>query len=219
MLQADGDLWETFDNATRAKGVHAFRASWVKGHVTLQAMLDNIDIIPNAIDNGVADLVAGAGATTAGKSAQSQLLRYFADKQRAYTQLMRAIVRRVLRVSGEVRARREAQAALHPRGRGPTFIDAPVQPEHPETGFKINLQDPPPLSGALQFVSKQLQLIGFWSSIRLQPIFDMTSEHGTTWLELFAFFTLRGGCVAAQEDMNTAGHRPRFTMLHKAAVC
>ena len=58
MLQPDGDLWETFDNATRTKGVHAFRATWVKGHVTLQAMLDYPDIIPNAIDNGVADLVA-----------------------------------------------------------------------------------------------------------------------------------------------------------------
>ena len=108
MLQPDGDLWETFDNATRTKGVRAFRATWVKGHVTLQAMLDYPDTIPHAIGNGVADLVAGAGATTAGKSAQSQLLRYFADKQRAYIHLMRAIIRRVLRVSSEVRARSEA---------------------------------------------------------------------------------------------------------------
>ena len=218
MLQPDGDLWETFDNATRTKGVHAFRATWVKGHVTLQAMLDYPDTIPHAIGNGVADLVAGAGATTAGKSAQSQLLRYYADKQRAYSRLMRAITRRVLRVSEEVRARREAQAALQRRGRGPTYIDAPAQPAHPDTGFRINLQDPPPLSGALQFVSRQLQLIGYWTSIRLQPIVDMTSEHGTTWLELFAFFTLRGGCMATQQDVRAAGHRPRFTMLYKAFI-
>ena len=116
MLQPDDDLWESFDNSTRTKGVHAFRATWVKGHVTLQAMLDYPDI-SHAIGNGVADLVAGAGATTAGKSAQSQLLRYFADKQRAYIHLMRAIIRRVLRVSSEVRARREA-ALLQTRERG-----------------------------------------------------------------------------------------------------
>ena len=128
MLQADGNLWETFNNATRDKGLHAFRATWVKGHVTLQAMVDNMDIIPNAIDNGVADLVAGAGATTAGKAAQSQLLRYYADKQRAYSRFMRAIIRRVLRVSEEVRARREVQAAIRERGRGPTYIGAPMQP-------------------------------------------------------------------------------------------
>ncbi len=218
MLQADGDLWETFDNATRDKGSHAFQASWVKGHVTLQAMVDDIDIIPNAIDNGVADLVAGAGATTAGKTAQSQLLRYYADKQCAYSRLMRAIICRVLRVSEEVRARREAQAALRERGRGPTYITAPMQPEHPDTGFIINLQDPPPLGGELQFISRQLQLTCFWTSIRLQPIDNMTCEHGTTWLELFAFFTLRGGSSATQQEVNTAGHRPRFNMLYKALV-
>ena len=106
-----------------------------KGHVTLQAMIDDIDIIPKAIDNGVADLVAGAGATTAGKAAQSQILRYYADKQRAYSRLMRAIIRRVLRVSEEVRARREAHAATWERGRGPMYIDAPSQPSHPESGF------------------------------------------------------------------------------------
>ena len=46
----------------------------------------------------------------------------------------------------------------------------------------------------------------------------MTCEHGTTWLELFAFFTLRGGCMATQQDMHTAGHRSRFTMLYKAFI-
>ena len=219
MLQPDGDLWETFDNATRTKGVHAFRATWVKGHVTLQAMLDYPDTIPHAIGNGVADLVAGAGATTAGKSAQSQLLRCLADKQRAYLHLMRAIVRRVLSVSSEVRDRREAALLqTRERGRGPSYIDAPPQPEHPGTGFRISLLDPPPLRGELQFVSKQLQLIGFWSSVRLQPIVDMSSDYGTTWLELFAFFTLRGGCISTKQGEGTAGHRPRFNMLYKAFI-
>ena len=110
-------------------------------------MVDDMDIIPKAIDSGVADLVAGAGATTAGKSAQSQLLRYYADKQRAYSRFIRAIILRVLRVSEEFRARTEAQAAARERGRGPTFIDAPPQPAHPDTGFGIHLQDPPRLAG------------------------------------------------------------------------
>ena len=111
-------------------------------------MLDDMDIIPNAIDNGVADVVAGAGATTAGKAAQSQLLRYYADKQRAYSRFMRAVIHRILRVSGEVRARRDAQAAANDRGHGATFIDAPLQPSYPDIGFRVILQDPPPLSGS-----------------------------------------------------------------------
>ena len=67
-------------------------------------------------------------------------------------------------------------------------------------------------------MSRQLQLIGYWSSIRLQPVDDMTCEHGSTWLELFAFFTLRGGCIATMQDANTAGHRPSFNMLYKAFI-
>ena len=67
-------------------------------------------------------------------------------------------------------------------------------------------------------MSRQLQLIRYWSSIRLQPIDDMTCEHGTTWLELFAFFTLRGGCIANQQEESTAGHRPRFNMFYEAFI-
>ena len=93
MLQPDGDLWYMFANALILKGHHSFRASWVKGHVTLQAMRRDPDIIPDAIDNGIADLIAGAGATIAGTAAQSQLRGYYAKKQRAYATLIRAIIK------------------------------------------------------------------------------------------------------------------------------
>ena len=71
LLQPDGDLWYIFESALKAKGLHSFRATWVKGHVTPQAMRDDPRMIPDAIDNGVADLIAGAGAKTAGTTAQS----------------------------------------------------------------------------------------------------------------------------------------------------
>ena len=73
MLQVDGDLWYNFASTLKAKGHHSFWATWVKGHVTMQAMRDDPDSIPDAIDNGVADLIAGTGATTAGATAQSHL--------------------------------------------------------------------------------------------------------------------------------------------------
>ena len=201
MLQPDGDLWYICANALILQGHHSFRASWVKGHVTLQAMRRDPDIIPDAIDNGIADLIAGAGATTAGTAAQSQLLGYYAKKQRAYATLIRAIIKRILRVSDDVRTRREALAKQRGQGhRGPQFVDAPSIPEHPtpDMGFKIQLIEPPPLSGDLMSVSRQLQLIGYWTSIRLAPISDMVAEAGSTWLELFTFFTLRGGSTAAK---------------------
>ena len=116
LLQPDGDLWYIFASALNAKGFHTFRASWVKGHVTLQAMRDDPSIIADAIDNGVAGLIAGAGATTAGTTAQSQLLVYYATKQRAYARLIRAIIDRILRVSDELHSRRETSAKQ--RGQG-----------------------------------------------------------------------------------------------------
>ena len=129
-------------------------------------MRDDRRMTPDAIDNGVADLIAGAGAKTAGTTAQSQLLGYCAAKQRTYAKLMRAIVNRILRVSDEVRNRRDAIAKLHGHSRGVQFIDAPSQPAHPEpdTGFRIMLIEPPPISGDLQSVSRHLQLIGFWTT-------------------------------------------------------
>ena len=146
-----------FASALNAKGCHTFRASWDKGHVTLQAMRDDPCIIPDAIDNGVADLIAGAGATTAGTTAQSQLLRYYSTKQRAYARFIRAIIDRILRVSDKVRLIREASAKQRGQGqRGVQYVDAPSMPHHPSTdqGFRINLVEPPPLSGDLQSVGR-----------------------------------------------------------------
>ena len=83
-------------------------------------MRDDPRMIPDATDDGVADLIAGAGAKTAGTTAQTQLLGYYAAKQRAYAKLMRAIVNRILGVSDEVRDRRDAIAKLQG-----------AQPRHP----------------------------------------------------------------------------------------
>ncbi len=38
----------------------------------------------------------------------------------------------------------------------------------------------------------------FWHSIRVLPIVDHTTQEGTTWLELFAFFALNGGTAMVQ---------------------
>ena len=157
MLQVDGDLWYIFASALEAKGYHSCRASWVKGRVTMQAMRDDPDSIPDAIDNGVADLIAGAGATTAGTTAQSQLLGYYSQKQRAYSRLIRAIIDRILRVSDEVRARREAVARQRASGqRGAQFIDAPNLPIHPtpDVGFRIKL------ASLLHLVESSMLLVG-----------------------------------------------------------
>ena len=53
--------------------------------------------------SGVADVAAGAGATTAGRTAQHQLQVFYARKQTAYSKLMRAITARLVRVRAEVR--------------------------------------------------------------------------------------------------------------------
>ena len=153
----------------------SFAASWTKGHVTMETMRDDPSTIYSAVQNGIADTAAGAGAKTAGRTAQRQLLDYYARKQVAYITLMRAIVAGLVRVGAEVHRRRDA-AKKAARGRGAiTYIDAPPEPERPSSsasGF-IVFESPPPFQGSMLQVTRQLQLQVFCTSIYLNPLSDM----------------------------------------------
>ena len=46
----------------------------------------------------------------------------------------------------------------------------------------------------------------------------MTTQSGTTWLELFALFLLRGGCIAPEQVRLSTQHRPRFTYMFKQLI-
>ena len=135
MLLPDGDLWASFERALNIRGKHSFAASWTKGHVTMEAMRDNPTLIYNAIQNGIVDGAAGAGATTAGRAAQHQLLDYYARKQAACIQLMRAIIARLVRVSAEVHRRRDEHRKAARSSGAIKYVDAPPEPESPSSSI------------------------------------------------------------------------------------
>ena len=77
---------------------------------------------------------------------------------------------------------------------------------------------PPPVQGNLFEVTRLLQLQGYRASLMFAPVADMVNHSGTTWIELFALFLLRGGCIAPEQVSQSTQDRPRFTYMFKLFV-
>ena len=151
----------------RERGAHSIAVSWTKGHVTLKALQDRTHSSHSAISNSVADLAAGRGFE-AGYGVTRDLLAYYAGKQRIYIDLIRAISDRISRVAQHVAERRRAKTATA----NIVNIQTPSAPDHPpgECSTRIVVIDPPPVSGDLACIQRQMQLRAFWSLIKLMPI-------------------------------------------------
>ena len=66
-LVSDGDLWEHFYLAIKAKGPNAFWATWVKGHATEEHIQQEITTKKHKEGNHKADEIADLGASVYGK--------------------------------------------------------------------------------------------------------------------------------------------------------
>ena len=73
-LTSDGDLWEHFYNALKAKGAHSFWVTWVKGHATEEHVAKGITTQAHREGNDQADQSADLGAKFMAKT-NSRLLR------------------------------------------------------------------------------------------------------------------------------------------------
>ena len=52
----------------------------------------------------------------------------------------------------------------------------------------------------------------------MYPVSDVSKHSGTTWLELFALYLLRGGCIAPEQVSQSTHIKPRFSMLFKLFI-
>ena len=86
-----------------------------------------------------------------------------------------------------------------------------------------NITTPPSISWLLHLCKVmrllQYQLRVFWTFIHLVPIAeaekDIITSHGTTWLELFLLFTVRGRKVIRQQLPGESQVLPKFNLLFK----
>ena len=100
-----------------------------------------------ALYNGIADQAAGNAAVAANTEHKAELLKYFGRKQHAYTLLIRAIMRRIVRVTSHTRAHRKAAAREKQADKSSHFVTTPGVPEFASVRVSvlIRLVDAPPL--------------------------------------------------------------------------
>ena len=223
-LQTDGDLWTAFSDAVRAKDLQAVKVSWTKGHTTLRALREGLVSTRAAVANSIADRAANLGSKDAIITAKRQILDYFAMNQEAYMKLFAAIHRRIARVAIRTAELREAAAKAKESGTSVlSFVPTPQPSTHPSTNYiTIRLVAPPPIQGDEHQRIVQYQLRIFWTRLYVTPTAapqePAITEHGTTWLELFLLFTIKGGKVSKEQFQGVTTIQPRFTPLFKTFV-
>ena len=90
-LVSDGDLWEHFHKALKAKGPNAFWGTWVKGHATEEHIVKGITTQTHRKGNENADKIADLGANLYGKD-QQQVADVYHRRHNKYYRLMKDIV-------------------------------------------------------------------------------------------------------------------------------
>ena len=170
--------------------------------------------------NTLADKAAGAADLATDSQDRTGLLSYFANKQIAYSKLIAAIMRRIVRVTAHTRDFRKAEADKRGKDSDSKFVFTPAVPKFAalEDTVTLKLVDPPPLSGGSQQQHSQLRLRIFWTTIYVCPIVDSNVEHGITWLQLIAVYLLNSGCNEAAFTHGLIGARPKLAPLLKQFI-
>ena len=217
-LQADGDLWETFHALVQQRGAHSIALTWTKGHATYDHLIRQVTSSRNAVFNAYADAAADQGHRRDTVRVVNEVLNYLAAKHRRLTDIMRAIVRRVARVAAAVNKRLEEQTASRAKN---VFIDTPGVPVYRDQACASHLvfEALPPLSDDANVAFREAQIRAFWTRLLIHPLPNTADESGTTWLQLFAVYSLRGGGNVFQEgsckEHLRATHSERFKRFQR----
>ena len=73
----------------------------------------------------------------------------------------------------------------------------------------------PPLRGPRHEQEFQICLRTFWLRIRLAPLADPLNQPGTTWIDLFTWFTIMGGRVHAAQQPDDFSIKPKLLKLQR----
>ena len=120
---------DIIQEALETRGRHATRVSWTKGHASVKAIRDGSVSIWAAMSNSLADKAAGSADEAAGTQSKVGILGYFARKQKAYSKLIAAIMRRIIRVTVHTRSFRKAAEEEQAKDGANKFVDTPGVPK------------------------------------------------------------------------------------------
>ena len=89
-VQKDGDLWEIFHRAIKAKGTRAVRIKWVKGHADDKHVEQGLCTREDVIGNDIADKHADKGALVFGKDVH-EVAKCMHERHDSYLSFMRKV--------------------------------------------------------------------------------------------------------------------------------
>ena len=178
----DGDLWELFEKAATARGLHSIKLTWVKAHASWDYIFGSQDHA-NTVGNSQADMAAELAYSSAdARSEHQQVLEFHALKQQAYFKLvvrLQAFAASLIQKDKELRR----EAGLKDQGKHAQhfIIEAPAIPTRIDFSFgsSLNLLPLP-----IHMTQSHLELHTFWNNLRWSC---EDSARPTSWIELFVF--------------------------------
>ena len=192
-LVSDGDLWEHFYLALKAKGPNAFNVTWVKGHATEEHIKNNVTTQTHKEGNDKADEIADLGANIYGKDIHS-LANIFHIRHDKYYTLMKKAVTHIVEaylINKELNDRREnAEKTKAPKVK-------PKQQYVPLTYPELHLTSTVDTLGTLTHYGKLGQNREQLRDVEKFISWLQISEQGKvqrsiTWIELYIIFRIRG---------------------------
>jgi ribonuclease HI len=192
-LTSDGDLWEHFEKAVRAKSVSAVKISWVKGHATQQHVDDGVTTHEQKIGNFHADGAADEATSLHGKDV-CDVASWLHDRAKRYTSFMKDVSHHIIEaylIHRTLVQRIDEQATTieldtnkgvpfvpldYPSSMVPTHIEAQAS----VSNFKALCVNHP----------KATRIESYFSN--LDVVKCGPGSRPITWIELYVLFCIRG---------------------------
>ncbi len=206
---SDGDLWEHFEKAVRAKGVHAVRITKVKGHVSQEQVDAQQYRAADKRGNDKADEAADVGTQLYGKNV-TETANFFHTRHHRYTNFMLDVAKHIVegylihRKLTDIRETKEEK-----EDRRVTY--KPI--DYPSCNEPSNLK--------LYGVTKRFTTFSrkhtcaedvqhFLGSLKAQHTDDPSKA--ASWLELYILYRSRGYSKPIKDDKNKVRARATVDM-------
>ena len=191
-LMSDGDLWEHFYKALKAKNPRAFKATWVKGHATEDHVNEGVTTKLHKEGNFEADRAADLGAALHGELF-GKTIKAFGVRLFNYTGFVTKVAKHIIEavlISSELNSRREAveEAKKHKTDQAVSHIGLqyPCKQNARRVVPKVTIASYPKASDDSGLIQTQC----FISNLLVEG--DITHSRPITWLEIYIIFRLRG---------------------------
>jgi len=200
----DGDLWQHFFKAIKAKGPEAIKVSWVKGHATNEHIRSGISTLEQQAGNDSADKAADVGTAVHGKDLVD-ITGWYHDRYKAYTNFVKRVYKHIVdgylihRNLTYLRSKRDNLIGK----KKPSSYNAlsyPAKEQVNKADIRVKTSH---ISRYLMAKPWAKGLYQFYDNMELSNAQDAVVRH-TTWVELYVLAVHRGCYLTPLKPRPTA---------------